>query len=84
MYYLCTYREPTGNIHEFINIIDYIANNVSNKVNIELNIAGDTNINFAKPRDPTTKSDNDIIWQRDIIWQMSSKTTHIIIHEMVN
>ena len=55
IYVVGVYRGSSGNINEFINIMDNIIDTVSDNVNIETDFIGDININVTKPRHIMTR-----------------------------
>ena len=74
IYYLCIYRPPSGDIDIFIDKLEVMITTLSNKNNIEVNIVGDLNIDFALPRDPKTKKFLDFMHRYGLINVIRSNT----------
>ncbi len=65
MYDICAYRPTDGLVPEFVSELDRIINNLSPKVNIEVNLVGDTNIDLHK-RGGNVKSYRDLPRRYDL------------------
>ena len=76
IYILCIYRLPSGNVHNFIEILDETILNLSIKTNIEVNLIGDININFNKPRTRETKIYKECLKRHGLVNLITLDTCH--------
>ena len=66
IYIICVYRPPDGPVNEFVSEVDRIIGGLSSKVNIEVNLVGDVNIDLRK-RNPQVKLYRDLLRRHDLV-----------------
>ncbi len=76
IFYLVVYRPPSGNVKNFVNAIENCITKLSNKTNIEINLVGDININFNKPRDRDVKLYKDMLRRHQLCNLIKMNTCH--------
>ena len=81
IYIIAVYRPPNSSVPDFINEMEAVIHNLSDKVNIEVNLIGDVNINVKKPRDINTRRYLDFL-KRQGLFNVINEETHINMHDM--
>ena len=67
IYAIGCYRPPDGNIDQFISEMEHILFNLSDRINIEILILGDLNINLNKHRETNVKKYTDFLKRHGLL-----------------
>ncbi len=71
------HRPPGGKVTNCVNVLEDIMMNLSDKLNIEINLMGDLNIDVRKPRNPQVRKYNDFL-KRMCLTNMIKESTCFI------
>ena len=76
VYIIGCYRPPDGNVDQFLIELETVILNLSDRINIEILILGDMNINLSKPREPNVRKYKDFL-KRHGLSNIISYDTHV-------